>query len=137
MKRTTIWQKLAASIINIFVVGLFLIPLIFIQAPTVDKKFIAIGIFFLYVLVFLIANHNRDLGMIVVGTIWEKNYPWYQHFVYNIFYTLSFATIFFWIKYPFDLLAINLLVLQLPAIIFTGTTFHGFISGKMTTIKQS
>ena len=136
MKSTNIFQKLAASVINIFIVVLFSSPLIFIQMSVIDKKLIVIGIFFLYTLIFLIANYNRDLGMILVGTIWKKQYPWYQHLVYNIFYTLSFATIFFWIKYPFDILAINLLVLQLPTIILTGTTFHGFIAGNMVTIRS-
>jgi len=134
MKNTNIFQKLGASITNIFVVVLFSVPLIFIPMQIFDKKIIVISIFFFYTLIFLILNKNRDLGMIIMGTFWKKKYLWYQHLVFNVFYTFSFATIFFWIKYPFDLLIFNLLVLQLPIILLTGTTFHGFIAGGMLTV---
>lgn len=99
-----------------------------------EKKLFVIAIFFLYTLVFLIFSRNRDLGMIIVGSYYKNDYPFYQHLIYNIFYTASFATLLFSVSFPFDIFLVNMVFFQLPAIMLAGTTFHGFISGDISTV---
>lgn len=111
-----------------------IIPLYFIEMPILEKKLIIIGMFFIYTFIFLIFNRNRDLGMVIGKTYWKENYSFWRQFVYNILYTASFATLLFSIIFPFDLFLANMLLFQLPTVLMTGTTFHGFLAGKMTTI---
>jgi hypothetical protein len=73
----------------------------------------------------------RCFGMRLFGTIWEKKYSRLQRNVYSVLYTLSFSTMFFSLYFPFDLLVVNLFFIQLPTVYFSGTTFHGLLSGNM------
>ncbi len=65
---------------------------------------------------------------------WRKHYTFRQHIKFNIFYTLSFSTIMLYVWFPLDLLILNLLLIQLPMSLITGTTLHGYLSG-METVK--
>ena len=127
-------QKALPSIINVIIVFLLSSSIYFTDTSNIDRKLFIVGVFFLYTLVFLIFNKNRDLGMMIVGSYWKNDYPVYQHLIYNILYTASFATLLFSIFFPLDLFLINMVLIQLPAIIFTGTTFHGFVAGGISTI---
>lgn len=132
---TNIWQKFFASVINAGIVFAISSPVWWNNFDLDLKKTIVIAVFFLYTLIFLIFNENRDFGMIVIGTKWKKKYKWWQYLVFDLIYTASFATLLFWFYFPFDLFLANIIILQLPMIFFTGYTFHGFIAGKMITVK--
>lgn len=123
--------KLWASIINTVIVLFFCIPLFYFDISNTTKKLGIIIIFFLYNLLFLIRNKNRCIGMIIMKTQYPNSNSFLAHFIHNIFYTLSFATLLIWIYFPFDLFLINMLCIQLPFIKFTGTTLHGYILQKI------
>lgn len=128
-------QKLLASIINALIVFIVIIPIWLFEISSGWQKLIIIMVFFFYELAFmLLAKDGRDLGMRVVGSRWRKNYSNRRKVVYTIFYTASFASIFFWVRYPFDLLLMNLLLIQLPSVLLSGTTFHGWIAGMTSVI---
>lgn len=79
---------------------------------------------------------RRSLGMRFLGIEWAKEYPIKNHITFACLYSLSFATIIVWIVFPFDLLLINLLFVQLPMVLRTGYTLHGFLSGKMYGVRS-
>jgi len=135
MKQTNVFQKLLPSVINVIAVFIISIPFLVLTDDAMVKKAIVIGIFFLYCFFFQLFNKNEDLGMLVVGTKWKKNYPSKNQTVYNILYTLSFATLFFHKFFVFDLFLANMVLLQLPFVLITGTTFHGYLAGKMVTVN--
>ena len=70
--------------------------------------------------------------MIILGIKWKEEYPLKQQIIYVLLYTLSFSTVVIWIYFPFDLLFFNLLFIQLPTVILTGSTLHGYLSGRMS-----
>ncbi len=72
--------------------------------------------------------------MILFNTHYEARKLPIEKVVYIMLYTASFSTILFYIWVPFDLLVFNLLILQLPCILLTGTTLHGFLSGGIKTV---
>ena len=75
--------------------------------------------------------------MIICGTRWPRQHKMHHEILYLVLYTLSFSTLFIWIWFPFDVFIVNILFLQLPAILLTGTTFHGYLSGnKYSVIKK-
>ena len=74
--------------------------------------------------------------MILVKTYYDHERTIAQKLLYACLYTLSFSTLIFYIWFPFDLLLINLVVIQLPFILKFGNTFHGFLSGNVKTIKM-
>lgn len=74
--------------------------------------------------------------MILLNIHWKKDYSIKQQLLYVFLYTLSFSTIVIWVFFPFDLLIFNLLFIQLPTVLITGTTLHGFLSGKMSGYKN-
>lgn len=94
--------------------------------------------FILVVLVYdlgiAVFNNNRCLGMIIMGTYWNKEYSMKQRIIYALLYTLSYATVVFYIFFPFDLLIVNLFLLQLPFVILKKTTLHGYLSGNISTV---
>ena len=136
MKNTNLFQKLFSSVINAIVVFVISLPFISFSENILFKRLIVVGIFFVYCLVFMFLNKNRDLGMIIMKSYWRENYPTKNQFLYNVLYTLSFATLFFHIFFPLDLFLINMLFLQLPFVLITGTTLHGYFSGKMITVVK-
>jgi ABC-type long-subunit fatty acid transport system fused permease/ATPase subunit len=102
MKKTTAFEKLTTSIINVLFVLIIFLPFYFIISETLAKK-----------------------------------YSKPKQITYSILYTLSFSTILFSIFFPFDLLLFNILLLQLPTIIFKKTTLQGYLSGNITTVKNN
>lgn len=133
MRKTNILEKLFPSIINVVVV--FLISQLFLPftADLIGDKWTFITVFFLYNIVFLFLDDGRDLGMIVFDTHWEKDYSTLNKVIYAVLATASFSTLLFKIWFTLDLFLINMIVLQLPSILKTGTTLHGLIAGGMVT----
>jgi len=136
-KNTNAIQKLSVSILNTLFVVLLSIPFYFIYGFSNIYKLILVLIFFLYNLTFIFLTKNRCLGMIILGIKWKEQYPLKQQLLYVFLYSLSFSTIVIWIFFPFDLLLFNLLLIQLPCVLITGTTLHGYLSGKMSGFKTS
>ncbi|MFA6164386.1 MAG: hypothetical protein WC685_13270 [Methylobacter sp.] len=83
----------------------------------------------------LLSRSDRLPGMFIQKTIWQCRYSKMNQLIHAIMYTASFASMLFWIWVPGDLLLFNLLLLQLPCILLTKTTFHGLIAGNMVDIK--
>jgi hypothetical protein len=137
MKETNFIEKLLASIINVFVVGIVFFPFVFLDINWFTKKLILIAIFLFYNVFFLIFNKNRCIGMICLRTKWKENYPIINQVIYILLYTLSFSTLLFHIYFLFDLFLINMIFLQLPMVILKKTTLHGYLSGNMITVKTS
>lgn len=135
MKQTNIFQKVLPSVFNAVAVFIISLPLMIMQADALEKKIILVGIFFLYCFFFQLFNKNEDLGMVVSDTHWKEAYPFKNQLIYSILYTLSFATLFFHVFFPLDLFLANMLLLQLPCVLLTGTTVHGYLAGKMVTVK--
>lgn len=135
-KSTNALQKLSISIINTFFVALLSLPFYLIFAFNTTYKIILVLLFLLYNLSFIFLTKNRCLGMILLGVYWKKEYPVKQQIIYAFLYSLSFSTIIIWIFFPFDLLLFNLLLIQLPCVLKTGTTLHGHLSGRMSGYKK-
>jgi len=138
MRDTSILEKLIPSVINASVALILSLPFYFWFGLSVHWKISAILIF--YILQVLDTHENLNFqcfGMRILGTCWEKEYSRLQRNLYSIFYTLSFSTFFFYIYFPFDLFIANMLLLQLPAIILSGTTLHGFLAGGLRTKIQN
>lgn len=133
---TNALEKLMVSVINTFFVVLISSPFYYIYGFNLKYKIILILLFLFYNLLFIFVSKNRCLGMILLKVYWKKDYPLLNQLVYAFLYTASFSTIVIWIFFPFDLLLINLLFLQLPCVLITGTTLHGYLSGKMTGYKS-
>lgn len=135
-KSTNAFQKLSISIINTFFIALLSLPFYFIFGFNITYKIILVLLFLLYNLSFIFLTKNRCLGMILFGVYWKKEYPIRQQTIYAFLYSLSFSTIVIWIFFPFDLLLFNLLLIQLPCVLKTGTTLHGHLSGRMSGYKK-
>jgi hypothetical protein len=136
-KDTNALQKLSVSILNTLFVVLLSIPFYFIFNFTTTYKAILVLIFFLYNLSFIFLTKNRCLGMILLNVQWKKEYPLKNQLIYVFLYTLSFSTMVIWIFFPLDLLLFNLILIQLPCVLKTGTTLHGYLSGKISGFKMS
>jgi hypothetical protein len=136
-KNTNALQKLSVSVINTLFVVLLSIPFYLLWGFTLYYKISLVAIFLLYNLVFIFTTKNRCLGMIILGIYWKEEYPLKNQVIYAFLYTLSFSTAVIWIFFPFDLLLVNLLLIQLPFVLKTGTTAHGYFSGKMSGYKSA
>jgi len=130
---TNWFDKLLASIINVFFVLIIFIPLSFLV--NINWKLLLILIFFTYNLIFLLFNNNRCLGMVILGFRWKEDYPFLNQFLFIVLYTLSFSTLLFYFYFPLDLFLINMFLLQLPMVVIKKTTLHGFLAGKMLGVK--
>lgn len=124
-------KKLSVSIVNVFVVVILTLP--FLGLFGFDLRYrITVGVAFLvYQLIIALTPSKRSLGMIVMKSYWSKKYSLVNHLTFAVLYSMSFATALFWIKFPFDLLLFNLLLIQLPMVLKTGYTVHGYLSGRM------
>lgn len=131
-RSTSIIQKLLASVVNALFVIAISLPFYFYFGLDFRYKFSVVIIFFFYEQLPMFTKNKRDLGMLVVDSHWKVPFSTTQYFIYNIFYTLSFSTLMFYIWFPFDLLLLNLLILQTCMIHFTGRTLHGYISNMQT-----
>lgn len=136
MRKTSILQKFAASVINATVVLLAFLPFYIYIENILYKKLILIGLFLLYNLIFLAFNNSRCLGMILMETYYDKRYPKINQLLYILLYTASFSTLLFWFYFPFDLFLLNVVILQIPTILINGTTIHGYISGNIKTVTK-
>ncbi len=74
--------------------------------------------------------------MMLTNVSWNKEYKTVNHIAYALLYSLSFSTIIIWVVFPFDVLLVNLILVQFPLIHFTGYTLHGYLSGKMSGHKN-
>ena len=134
IKKTSIVQKLGASIINIIIVFIFFLPFYFTISNNFVRKLILIGIFLLYNILVVVCNNNRCIGMILMNTKRDRTYSKWNQILYLILYTFSFSTILFRFIFPFDLLLCNIVLVQLPMVVFKWTTLHWYLSGNMTSI---
>lgn len=135
-KNTNALQKLSVSVINVFFVLLLSVPFYIHYGLSVQYKASLVIIFLVYNLSFIFTTKNRCLGMIILNINWRDNYPLRNQIIYAFLYTLSFSTALIWIFFPFDLLLVNLLFIQLPFVLKTGTTAHGYFSGKMSGYQK-
>jgi len=131
-KNTNALQKLSVSIINVVFVLLISAPIFLTYGFGLEYKISLVVIFLIYNLIFIFTTKNRCLGMILLNIYWKEEYPLKKQIIYAFLYTLSFSTAVIWIFFPFDLLLVNLLLIQLPFVLKTGTTVHGYFSGKMS-----
>lgn len=136
MKNTNAFQKFSSSLINAIIVFIVALPFLLLTDNLLVKRLVVIIIFFVYSLIFMFLNKNRDLGMILTKSYWREKYSIKNQLLFNFLYTLSFATLFFHVYFPLDLFLINMILVQLPFVLIMGTTFHGYFSGKMVTVKK-
>lgn len=133
MRQTGIVSKVLPSIINVLVTFVLAFPFLFLYGLSPQWKITWIAIFLAYNLFFEFF-FGRCLGMFLIKTRYNTSRSALQILIYIILYTASFSTLLFSIWFSFDLLLINLLILQVPCILLTGTTLHGYVSGKITTV---
>jgi len=136
MRDTNLLEKVVPSIINVGITFLISVPFLLYFGLSFEWKICVILIFYI---VQIFDTHEtfsfQCFGMRVFGTVWERRYSRFQRNIYSILYTASFSTLFFYIYVPFDLFIFNMLLLQLPSVLITGTTLHGLLSGNMRTKK--
>jgi len=137
MVKTNVWQKLLPSVLNAIFVGLITLPVWFLNFELGRIKVTIISAFFLYTILFIFFKNGRDPGMIIFKTYWKRNYHFWRKLIYSVLYTASFSTLFFSFWFSFDLLIFNLFLIQLPCVLISGTTFHGWISGGMETVTSN
>ena len=137
-RATNFLEKLLPSVINLLLISIITYLLVltfsFDRLLYIQLTFILVAL--IYDVSIAIFNQNRCLGMIIMNTHWDKDYPLKQNIVYALLYTLSYASVVFFIFFPFDLLIFNLLFLQLPFVLTKKTTLHGYLSGKMITVVE-
>jgi hypothetical protein len=134
MRETSAIEKFMTSVINFIVVLILFIPFFFIFSEELARKLVLIGLFFAYNLVCLIFNNSRCIGMMVMKTRYAREYPKANQLLYITLYSLSFASLLFWVFFPFDLFLFNMIFIQLPIVIMKKTTLHGYLSGNITTV---
>ena len=135
MKTTGPVTKLLISAINVFTTFIFSMPFLIYYGAGLQWKIAWILLFFLYNLV-VEFRYGKCLGMLVFNTYYEKRSSVLQKFIYVILYTTSFSTLFFHIWFPFDIFLINIFLIQLPCVLLTDTTLHGFLAGGKRTVKN-
>lgn len=129
-----IFVKGTSSLINITIVFILSLPIGILFGFDLFWKIATILIFFLYNLAFRVFGNftqSRSIGMVITGRSWTNDYSRKRRLLYSIFYTASFATLFFWVWFPFDIFLLNIFLVQIPFILATGTTLHGWLGGKM------
>lgn len=125
-------EKLLPSVINVWITYLLSIPI---------EQFIGLEWRLSWVIVFFIYNLACELclgkciGMIMCRTYYEKDRTKIQRVLYFFLYSLSFASLLFHVFFPLDLAMMNFLFLQIPFILKTGNTAHGFAAGKVATTR--
>jgi len=135
-RSTTPVEKLLNSAINALVALALSVPALFLSLSLVQLKLIIVTVFFLENLEAILFHNYQLPGMRILGTRWKARYSTSQQLVHAILYSASFSSLLFWVWYPGDLLLFNLLCLQLPCVLMTGTTLHGLLAGKMVDVKN-
>ena len=118
-----IHQKALASIVNVLIVLIASLP-IYLHSELEVWKQCTVILFFLYNLIF----RHRCIGMMIAGTF----LPQPANLSYVTLYTASFCTLFYHWHIPCDLLLINAIGCQIPCVVLTGNTLHGYLSGQST-----
>ena len=136
-KSTNSLEKLSVTLINTVLVLILSIPDYLIFGFNDYYKLIVVLWFLACNLTYILVSKNRCVGMILLNIYWKRNYSTKQQLIYAVLYTLSFATAFIWVFFPFDLLLINLFLVQLPFVLKTGSTLHGYLSGKMSGYRKT
>ncbi len=136
MTKTTALEKLLVSLINTLPVVICSLPFLVLWGFVIEYRIALAIIFLTQQLIIVFTPHRRSLGMIILNVSWNKTYTVFSHLIYALLYSLSFSTIVFWVVFPFDVLILNLLFVQLPMVYFTGYTLHGYLSGKMSGHKN-
>jgi len=136
MRSTNLWEKVIPSVINVAIVVLLALPFLIFWGNGMGWKLATVTICLVYNLIVLTFNQNRCIGMMVMKTHWAARYSVASQLAYAVLYTASFATLFFSVYFPFDLFLFNILLLQLPTYLIKGTTFHGYLSGNMETVRK-
>jgi len=124
-------QIILPPIINGLIVLFF--GILFAPFQYLPAKIFIILLFFLYNLYFLIFHQGRDLGMFLLDIDWRDNYPFKNKIAYLVLYTASFASLFYYVIFPFDLFLINILILQLPTVLLKELTFQQRFAGNLQT----
>jgi hypothetical protein len=132
---TSAVEKLLISVVNSAVALLLAAPLLLIDLTAPQIKGILVALFFAENIEAVIFHAYRLPGMRVLGSRWKRSYPLSRQLIHSVLYSASFSTLLFWVWFPGDLLLLNLLCLQLPCVLVTGTTLHGFLAGNMVDIK--
>lgn len=126
MDTSRVWQKVGASAINCAAVLILTLPfLLFVSIEL--WKLLTILVFFLYNLIF----RRRCLGMRIVHTFIDP--PASPLYIVN--YTIGYATFFYYVMVPFDLLALNG-VAQTVSVMTTGNTLHARLAGQGTLTRE-
>lgn len=135
-RETNILEKLFTSLVNVGVAFVLLLPFLWMNFSTLELKWIFIGLFWLENLISILFFNYRLPGMALQNTHWKQTYSKPHQLLHALLYTASFATLLFWIWFPGDLLLLNLVLLQLPCLLLTKTTLHGWLSGGMVDVKS-
>lgn len=136
MKETSPADIILASVINVGIVFLFYLLVIYFIPNFQYKRSLFIVLFFLYNILTVFINKGRCIGMMLTRLHWEREYPLKNHCTYITLYTVSFASLLFSVYFILDLLLINIFLIQLPFVLIKKTTFHGYLSGNMITVKE-
>jgi hypothetical protein len=128
-------EKLFVSIVNLFTIFIVSIPFLIIYGFTLKYRILLVILFFVQDLIYIFFFKNKYLGMKILNAEWEKQYSLKRKLLYSFLYTLSFSTFLIWIFFPFDLLIFNILCIQLPCVLITGKTLHGYLAG-MVGVKK-
>lgn len=136
-RKTNAFWKLANSVVNVGFVFLLSLPLLFaLGFDSVVYKIVVVLLFLSYELIVAFTPKKLDFGDLITGSRWIKEYPLRNHVTFAFLYSLSFSTVFVWVLFPFDLLLFNLVFLQLPFVLKTRHTLHGYLSGKMAGTRD-
>jgi len=125
------------SAINVIVAFIFASPFLLFDISTVQFKLIIVALFFAENLEAILFRRYRLLSMLALNSHWKTDYPISRQLTHALLYSASFSTLLFWFWIPGDLLLLNLLCLQLPSVLATGTTFHGLLAGNMVDVKPT
>lgn len=136
-KTTNALYKLLPSVLNVILTFILSSPFLLLFGPSLTWRTAWITVFFLYNLIFEFLYQRRDPGMIIFSTYYERQRTPKEELLYVLLYTISFSTLLFHLWFPFDLLLINLIAFQLPFVLRTGNTFHGYIAGNIRTVRKS
>lgn len=129
IRPTTALEKIAASLINaVFAFGLAT-PFLIMWGPTLSWKLSVVVLFALYEAFVFLVFKDRCFGMQILNMYHKYRFRKRDHILYCIFYALSFSTCLIYIHFPLDLLLVNIFFVQLPVVLMTGTTLHGWLSG--------
>ncbi len=129
IRPTTALEKVSASAINaVFAFGLAT-PFLIAWGPTLAWKLSVVGLFALYELFVFLVYKDRCFGMQILNMYHKYRFRKRDHILYSALYAVSFSTCLIYVWFPLDLLLINIFFVQLPCVLMTGTTLHGWLSG--------